>query len=91
MGNKTKKILKYNWKNLENHSRPARTLNKVYYLNSKKFSKIFKQSNREELMQLQKKLYKGNLVIIKNLFKLSDIKRIKDYLKKLKKVRNQIF
>ena len=32
-GIKTKKILKYNWKNLENHSRPARALNKVYYLN----------------------------------------------------------
>ena len=42
-------------------------------------------------MQLQKKLYKGNLVIIKNLFKLSDIKRIKDYLKKIKESKKSNF
>jgi hypothetical protein len=90
-GIKTKIILKNNWKNLENKSRPAKVLNKVYYLDSKKFHKIFKESNREALMQLQKKLYKGNLVIIKSLFKLSDISRIKDYLKKIKESKKSNF
>jgi len=81
-GIKTQKILKNNWKNLESKSRPARELHKVHYLDSQKFYKIFKQSNKKELMQLQKKLYKGNLIVIKRLFRLSDISKIKDYLKK---------
>ena len=90
-GVKNQKILKNNWKNLENKSRPARELNKVNYLNSKKFYKIFKQSNKKELMQLQNKLYKGNLIVVKRLFKLSDISKIKDYLKKIKESKKSNF
>jgi hypothetical protein len=90
-GIKTQKILKNNWKNLESKSRPARELHKVHYLDSQKFYKIFKQSNKKELMQLQKKLYKGNLIVIKRLFRLSDISKIKDYLKKSKESKKSNF
>ena len=53
-GIKTKKILKYNWKNLENHSRPARTLNKVYYLNSKNLVKFSNNQTEKSLCSSRK-------------------------------------
>ncbi len=90
-GIKTQQVLKDNWIDLEKESRPAKSLKKVFFLDAKKFFEIFKKTKKNELKKVQKILYKGNLIVIKSLFQPSDIKKIKDYLKIIKKKKKSNF
>tara|TARA_B100001564_G_C20614377_1_gene659140 strand:- start:572 stop:1456 length:885 start_codon:yes stop_codon:yes gene_type:complete len=88
---KTQKILKSNWKKLEKNSTPAKELKNIRYLEAVKFKDAFRKSNKNELMFIQKNLYNGNLIIIKNLFKTNEINSIKNYLKKIKSKKKSSF
>ncbi len=89
--NKTYKLLKTNWKDLENKNRPCKELKKIYFLSSKDFFLAFKKSNKSKLMNIQKNLYKGNLIVVKNIFQKKEITFIKNYLNKVKKSKKSNF